>query len=235
MALKFAETKTLSTMLSSFTHPPTLAGPAPSINPNAAIASFDQRELQNMLPLPQALPPPGALGTAAVSSGLSTTGAAASSTASMTTAGTTLTTAGTTLGTAAASLSAAAAALNAAAASMSASGAADDAGADAGGSGGPVDFAGFFAGGGDVMPGQDFIAGEEGPELIQAGSLGANVTPNSKLGGTSVYNDFRGTVMTDELMRRAEAMQAIQHSEKRMMAAIPTLQREISLRQRSNR
>jgi hypothetical protein len=235
MALKFAETKTLSTMLSSFTHPPTLAGPAPSINPNAAIASFDQRELQNMLPLPQALPPPGALGTAAVSSGLSTTGAAASSTASMTTAGTTLTTAGTTLGTAAASLSAAAAALNAAAASMSASGAADDAGADAGGSGGPVDFAGFFAGGGDVMPGQDFIAGEEGPELIQAGSLGANVTPNSKLGGTSVYNDFRGTVMTDELMRRAEGLQAIKNSEKRMMAAIPTLQREINLRQRSNR
>jgi hypothetical protein len=41
--------------------------------------------------------------------------------------------------------------------------------------------------------------------------------------------------MTEELMRRAEAVQAIQHSEKRMMAAIPTLQREINLRQRTNR
>jgi len=85
------------------------------------------------------------------------------------------------------------------------------------------------------MPGQNFIAGEAGPELIRAGSLGANVTPNSKLGGSSIYNDFRGTVMTDDLMRRAEGMAAIQHSERRMMAAIPTLQREIQLRNRANR
>ena len=101
--------------------------------------------------------------------------------------------------------------------------------------GGIMSFAGFFAGGGDVMPGQEFVAGEQGPELIRAGTAGANVTPNSKIGGNPVYNDFRGTVMTEDLMRRAEAMAAIQHSERRMMSAIPTLQREINLRQRPGR
>jgi len=232
MALKFMETKTIANIASAFTHAPTPPGGAqgaPILNPSAALSEFSQRSLQYALPLPGALPPAGALSAA----GASVPGAA-SSTASMTSAGTTLTTAGTTLSTAGTSLSAAAAALNAAAASMSASGAAAGA-SGAGDAGGISSFAGFFAGGGDIMPGQDFIAGEAGPELIHAGSAGANVTPNSKIGGATVYNDFRGTVMTDDLMRRAEGMQAIQHSEKRMMAAIPTLQREINLRQRTNR
>jgi len=225
MGLKFAETKTISTALPSFM--PGRQGGGTALSPAAALADFNQRAAQNVLPLSQPLSPAGLGGVAGGASGA----------ASMTTAGTTLTTAGTTLSTAAASLSAAAAALNAAAASMSASSAAAGAGGAAGDSGaGPLaSFAGFFAGGGDVMPGQNFIAGEAGPELIRAGSLGANVTPNSKLGGSSIYNDFRGTVMTDDLMRRAEGMAAIQHSERRMMAAIPTLQREIQLRNRANR
>ena len=59
------------------------------------------------------------------------------------------------------------------------------------------------------------------------------MTPSSKLGGpTIITQDFSGTVMTDDLMRRAEAIAAIQNSQRQMMAAIPTLQREIGLRQR---
>ncbi len=228
MALKFMETKTIS-QIGTQLEAAVVTHRSTNIGPQGAISSFDQRMLQQELPLPQALPPAGSLSAA----GASVPGAA-SSTASMTSAGTTLTTAGTTLSTAGTSLSAAAAALNAAAASMSATGAAAGA-SGAADAGGISSFAGFFAGGGDVMPGQDFIAGEAGPELIHAGSAGANVSPNSKLGGGTIYNDFRGTVMTDDLMRRAEGMQAIQHSEKRMMAAIPTLQREINLRQRTNR
>ena len=229
MALKFMETKTMGTIFSAFTHQ---HGPTqmPQISATGAISSFDQRMTQQELPLPQPLSPAGALASSGSALGGATTG-----TASMTSAGTTLTTAGTTLSTAGATLSSAAAALSAAATSMGASGAASGAGGAAASTGDISSFAGFFAGGGDVTPGQDFIAGEAGPELIHAGSAGASITPNSKIGGQTVYNDFRGTVMTDDLMRRAEGMQAIQSSERRMMTAIPTLQREINLRQRSNR
>jgi hypothetical protein len=225
MALKFSETKTISMIASQFVHASRSVPAMGDISSDTALQDFNQHMLQTALPLPQALPPAGSL------SSLGGAVSGATGTTSMSAAGTALTTAGTTLNTAGASLSAAAAALNAAAGSMSASSAAAGAGgaADAG----PIaDFAGFFAGGGDVSPGQDFIAGEAGPELIHAGAAGANVTPNSKLGGTTVYNDFRNTVMTDDLMRRAEGMAAIQRSETRMMAAIPTLQREINLRHR---
>jgi hypothetical protein len=211
MALKFMETKTISMIASQFAHAPQTPGGEGS-GGGGAVGIFSQVSH-------------AALGQAA---------GPATGTASMSAASTALTTAGTSLSTAAASLSAAAAALNAAAASMSASSAADAGGA-AGAAGPIADFAGFFAGGGDVTPGQDFVAGEAGPELIHAGTAGASVTPNSKLGGDSHYYDFRGAVVTDDLMRRAEATQAIQQSEKRMMTAIPTLQREINLRQRSTR
>jgi hypothetical protein len=152
---------------------------------------------------------------------------AATSTASMSAAGATLSQAGT-------QLLAAAAALRTAASSMSmGSGAGTGGDSDLGPLAG---FAGFFAEGGDVAPGQDFIAGEQGPELIRAGTAGANVTPSSKTGGgDSHYYDLRGAVVTDDLMRRAEAAAAIKQSERRMMSALPTMQREIGLRSRGGR
>jgi hypothetical protein len=97
-------------------------------------------------------------------------------------------------------------------------------------------FSGYFAGGGDVTPGSSFVSGEAGAERVDLGRAGgARVTPlEAKAGGTNIYNnDFRGVVMTDDLMRRAEGMAAIRLSEGRMMSALPAMQREIQLRKRS--
>ncbi len=58
------------------------------------------------------------------------------------------------------------------------SGPAGAAGGLAGGAGGAAGgFAGGFQTGGTVNPGQDFLVGERGPELLSAGSRGATVTP----------------------------------------------------------
>lgn len=47
-------------------------------------------------------------------------------------------------------------------------------------------FGGFFADGGFLQPGKIGIVGEQGAELIQAGSSGATITSNKDLGGTSI-------------------------------------------------
>lgn len=144
-----------------------------------------------------------------------------------------LTAAGTTLQTAAVNL-------NAAALALRASGAA---GAGAGGGGAAAGvgdimsaFAGGFAEGGDVPTGMHFVAGEAGAEDISLGASGAHITPLGGRGGgdNHQYFDMRGAVVTDDLMRRAEAQNAIALSERRMMAAIPAMQREINLRKRGN-
>lgn len=100
---------------------------------------------------------------------------------------------------------------------------------------GPVPgFVGWFADGGDVTPGQSFISGEAGTEEIRltAGG-GAHVTPlGSGSGGSSAYYDMRGSVVSEDLMKRAEAHRLISLSEQRMMQAIPSMQREIGLRKR---
>lgn len=94
-----------------------------------------------------------------------------------------------------------------------------------------------YADGGDVSPGKDFIAGEEGPELIRAGNSGANVTPNSKMGGeTHIHNyDLRGAVVTDDLVRKADAARMVQASEDRGIARGQSMQRETALRSRPTR
>jgi hypothetical protein len=95
----------------------------------------------------------------------------------------------------------------------------------------------FFAAGGDARPGSSFISGESGAEQVDLnGRGGAHITPLGVGGSgdtTHVYNDFRGVVMSDDLMRRAEGMAAIHASEGRMLSSIPAMQREISLRKRS--
>jgi hypothetical protein len=118
--------------------------------------------------------------------------------------------------------------------------------ASAGGSGGGIGAAldnpelpiPFFAAGGDATPGSSFISGEAGAEQVDLDRAGgAHITPlgfsEKSGGGGGVYNDFSHTVMTDDLMRRAEALAAISHSESRMMQAIPAMQREINQRKRT--
>jgi hypothetical protein len=161
----------------------------------------------------------------------STTGAGG--TASLSAAGTMLTHAGTEL-------------LSAAMALRASAGVAGG-GASAGGGGSPfgdiTELGGaipFYASGGDATPGSSFISGEAGAERVDLDrSGGAHITPlGMKEGGdTHIYNDFSGSVMTDDLMRRAEGMAAIHAnirvSEGRMLSAIPAMQREIVLRKRS--
>lgn len=68
-----------------------------------------------------------------------------------------------------------------------------------------------FAAGGSFSAGQDFIAGEEGPELIHAGS-GGNVTSNSRMGGdggTHFHIDARGS--NDPMAVQAAIMRAAPH------------------------
>jgi hypothetical protein len=111
-------------------------------------------------------------------------------------------------------------------------------GADAGGSlGAGGDFAGFFAEGGDVTPGSSFVSGEAGAEQVDLDrSGGAHITPlgfsASGGGDTHQHFDMRGAVVTDDLMRRAEAAALVHASQKQMMGAMPAQQREINLRKR---
>jgi len=95
----------------------------------------------------------------------------------------------------------------------------------------------FFQSGGDATPGSSFISGEAGAEEVNLnGRGGAHITPlGVKTGGgdTHIYNDFSHTVMSDDLMRRAEGMAAIRASEGRMRASMPAMQREIGLRKRT--
>jgi hypothetical protein len=154
------------------------------------------------------------------------------------TSGATLTSAGTLLHSAATALMSAAAALRASAAS--------GVGGGAGGSGAASVFAGaandqagsmpFYAAGGDATPGSSFISGEAGAERVDLDhSGGAHITPlGFSSGGGEMHQhfDMRGSVVTEDLLRRTEAMAAIRASEGRMMGAIPAMQREISLRKR---
>jgi hypothetical protein len=95
----------------------------------------------------------------------------------------------------------------------------------------------FMAEGGDATPGSSFISGESGAERVDLGaSGGARITPleSSAAGGDTYHNyDMRGSVVTEDLMRRSEAAHAIHASESRMLSAMPAMQREISLRKRS--
>jgi hypothetical protein len=154
---------------------------------------------------------------------------ASTGTASLSAAGTMLTHAGTEL-------------LSAAMALRASAGVGGGAGAGGGGGafGDATEIGGaipFFASGGDATPGSSFISGEAGAEEVNLdGRGGAHITPLGATAGggdTHHYYDFRGAVVTEDLMRRSEAAHAIHASESRMMSAMPAMQREISLRKRS--
>jgi hypothetical protein len=93
----------------------------------------------------------------------------------------------------------------------------------------------FFAEGGDATPGSSFISGEAGAEKVDLDrSGGAHITPLGSGGETHVHNyDMRGSIVSDDVMRKADAAHAIKASEARMMQAVPAMQREISLRKRT--
>jgi hypothetical protein len=97
----------------------------------------------------------------------------------------------------------------------------------------------LFAEGGDATPGSSFISGEAGMERVDlTRGGGARITPlGGSMGGseTNIHNDFRGTVMTDDLMRRAEALQAMRISEERSVARAVSMQSEIAKRSRPGR
>jgi hypothetical protein len=95
-----------------------------------------------------------------------------------------------------------------------------------------------FASGGDATPGSSFISGEAGAEEVNLdGRGGAHITPLGVAGGgggdTHHHYDMRGSIVTDDVMRRSEAAASIRASEGRMRSAMPTMQREISLRKRN--
>jgi hypothetical protein len=152
-----------------------------------------------------------------------------------------LTSAGTILHTAATALLSAATALRASAAGGIGGGAGGEGSSFFGGGAGEAADAGapipFFAEGGDATPGSSFISGEAGAERVDLDrSGGAHVMPlgvAAKGGDTNHFYDQRGAVVTDDLVRRAEAASMVHASQRQMMASMPAMQREINLRKRT--
>jgi hypothetical protein len=97
----------------------------------------------------------------------------------------------------------------------------------------------LFAGGGDAIPGSSFISGEAGAErvdLTRAG--GAHITPLASKGAGDThthYYDFRGAVVTDDLLRKGDAAAMMSVSEKRGAALSAHMQSEIARRSRPTR
>lgn len=98
----------------------------------------------------------------------------------------------------------------------------------------PMTFAGFFAEGGDISPNHSFISGEAGPEEVSLGTSGAHVKPlgGGGSGGTHHYYDMRGAVVTDDLLRKAEAAQMFSASEQRSVSRSVSTMSEINARRR---
>jgi hypothetical protein len=73
----------------------------------------------------------------------------------------------------------------------------------------------FFAEGGDATPGSSFISGEAGAERVDLDSSGgARITPLGvpSKGDTHLHYDMRGAVVTDDLMRKADAVRWMAHT-----------------------
>lgn len=93
---------------------------------------------------------------------------------------------------------------------------------------------GALAGGGDVTPGSSYLVGENGPEIFSPSSAGTVFSNDSlRSGGTTVNNDFRGAVVSDDLMRKADAARMSAAIEGRLSSKIPALVNEQNLRHRS--
>jgi hypothetical protein len=77
--------------------------------------------------------------------------------------------------------------------------------------GGGFSFGGGRARGGPVYPGQTYLVGEEGPELLQMGNRGGSVIPNDAMGGGSVQVNIinNGSSSVDVRERDTSAGKAI--------------------------
>jgi hypothetical protein len=97
----------------------------------------------------------------------------------------------------------------------------------------------LFAEGGDATPGSSFISGEAGAERVDlTRGGGARITPlGVKSGGSETHNyyDQRGSIVTDDVVRRAEAAQMMQQSEQRATARAVSMSQEIAKRSRPAR
>jgi len=97
----------------------------------------------------------------------------------------------------------------------------------------------MFAEGGDVSPGASFISGEAGAEEVNLNSRGgAHITPLGvgKGGGDTHYHfDQRGAVVTEDLVRRAEAAEMMRHSSEQSVARAVSMSQEIAKRSRPAR
>lgn len=88
------------------------------------------------------------------------------------------------------------------------------------------------AGGGDVSGGTPYMVGENGPELFMPNTSGT-IVPNGKWGGGhTVYNDFRGAVVTDDLLRKSDAATIMSVTQQRAVAQAVGIVRENGLRGR---
>ncbi len=79
--------------------------------------------------------------------------------------------------------------------------------------------AGGRASGGPVSGGMSYLVGESGPEIFTPGASGA-ITPNSGLGGGGPVQvfDMRGSVVSGDVVRRAEMVGSQKASENRAVA-----------------
>lgn len=89
-------------------------------------------------------------------------------------------------------------------------------------------FGGGKAVGGSVSAGTAYLVGENGPELFMPSTSGS-IVPNGAVGGQVVY-DFRGAVVTEDLVRKAELRAAMQTTHDAAVRNSLASQREISLR-----
>jgi hypothetical protein len=96
----------------------------------------------------------------------------------------------------------------------------------------------YFAGGGDAAPGSSFISGEAGAEEVNLDSRGgAHVTPlGMKSGGdTNHYYDMRNSVVTDDLLRKADAARMMHATSEQSVARAVSMSTEIAKRSRPTR
>jgi len=91
----------------------------------------------------------------------------------------------------------------------------------------------MMAEGGFASPGSTFISGEAGAEEVTLGTDGgARITPlGVKTGGdTTHYYDMRGAVVTDDLIRKADAAQMMSATEQRSVARAVSMSQDIARR-----
>jgi hypothetical protein len=96
----------------------------------------------------------------------------------------------------------------------------------------------FMAEGGDAAPGSSFISGEAGAEEVNLDSRGgAHVTPlGMKSGGdTNHYYDMRNSVVTDDLLRKADAARMMHATSEQSVARAVSMSTEIAKRSRPTR